>query len=64
MQLTGVADERLPAVDVDVQRGAAARVPRLVLVGADGQLGPGVTAFVGPNGQGKTNLVEAVGYLA
>ncbi|MFG3379160.1 DNA replication/repair protein RecF [Streptomyces sp. NPDC047999] len=27
-------------------------------------LGPGVTAFVGANGQGKTNLVEAVGYLA
>jgi DNA replication and repair protein RecF len=27
-------------------------------------LGPGVTSFVGPNGQGKTNLVEAVGYLA
>jgi DNA replication and repair protein RecF len=27
-------------------------------------LGPGVTAFVGPNGQGKTNLVEAIGYLA
>ncbi|MBM7784354.1 DNA replication/repair protein RecF [Tenggerimyces flavus] len=24
----------------------------------------GVTAFVGPNGQGKTNLVEAIGYLA
>ena len=24
----------------------------------------GVTAMVGPNGQGKTNLVEAVGYLA
>jgi DNA replication and repair protein RecF len=24
----------------------------------------GVTAFVGPNGQGKTNLVEAVGYLS
>jgi DNA replication and repair protein RecF len=24
----------------------------------------GVTALVGPNGQGKTNLVEAVGYLA
>lgn len=23
-------------------------------------LDPGVTAFVGPNGQGKTNLVEAV----
>ncbi len=27
-------------------------------------LDPGATAFVGPNGQGKTNLVEAVGYLA
>jgi DNA replication and repair protein RecF len=27
-------------------------------------LGPGVTVFVGANGQGKTNLVEAVGYLA
>lgn len=27
-------------------------------------LQPGVTAFIGPNGQGKTNLVEAVGYLA
>ena len=24
-------------------------------------LGGGVTAFVGPNGQGKTNLVEAIG---
>ena len=24
----------------------------------------GVTAFVGPNGQGKTNLVEAIGYAA
>ena len=28
------------------------------------ELEPGVTAFVGPNGQGKTNLVEALGYLA
>jgi DNA replication and repair protein RecF len=27
-------------------------------------LGPGVTTFLGPNGQGKTNLVEAVGYAA
>ncbi|PZF82743.1 DNA replication/repair protein RecF [Jiangella anatolica] len=27
-------------------------------------LRPGVTAFVGPNGQGKTNLVEALNYLA
>ncbi|MFF8832052.1 DNA replication/repair protein RecF [Streptomyces sp. NPDC015131] len=27
-------------------------------------LGPGVGVFVGANGQGKTNLVEAVGYLA
>lgn len=27
-------------------------------------LDPGVTTFVGPNGQGKTNLVEAIGYLA
>lgn len=27
-------------------------------------LTPGVTALVGPNGQGKTNVVEALGYLA
>jgi RecF protein len=27
-------------------------------------LAPGATALVGPNGQGKTNLVEAVGYVA
>jgi DNA replication and repair protein RecF len=27
-------------------------------------LSPGVTTFLGPNGQGKTNLVEAVGYVA
>ncbi len=30
----------------------------------DVPLGPGVTAFVGRNGQGKTNLVEAVDYLS
>ena len=30
----------------------------------DLDLEPGVTALVGPNGQGKTNLVEALGYLA
>jgi len=33
-------------------------------VAADVSLGPGPTVFVGPNGQGKTNLVEAVDYLA
>ncbi len=31
---------------------------------ADLPLGPGVTTLVGLNGQGKTNLVEAIGYLA
>ncbi|MGL4178450.1 MAG: DNA replication/repair protein RecF [Dermatophilaceae bacterium] len=31
---------------------------------ADIALEPGVTTFLGSNGQGKTNLVEAVGYLA
>ncbi|MDQ1696329.1 MAG: replication and repair protein RecF [Frankiaceae bacterium] len=30
----------------------------------DLELAPGITALVGPNGQGKTNLVEALGYLA
>ncbi len=28
------------------------------------ELTPGVTTFVGPNGQGKTNLVEAIGYVS
>jgi DNA replication and repair protein RecF len=28
------------------------------------ELGPGATCFVGANGQGKTNLVEAIDYLA
>ncbi|WP_018157542.1 DNA replication/repair protein RecF [Demetria terragena] len=31
---------------------------------ADVPLGPGVTTFLGFNGQGKTNLVEAAGYVA
>jgi len=31
---------------------------------ADVTLGPGATTFLGANGQGKTNLVEAAGYLA
>lgn len=31
---------------------------------AELELGPGATLFVGRNGQGKTNLVEAIGYLS
>jgi DNA replication and repair protein RecF len=31
---------------------------------ADVALGPGPTVFVGRNGQGKTNLAEAIAYLA
>ena len=31
---------------------------------ADVQFDPGPTAVVGPNGQGKTNLLEAIAYLA
>ena len=31
---------------------------------ADMEFHPGVTAFIGMNGQGKTNIVEAVAYLA
>ncbi|MGO1775759.1 MAG: AAA family ATPase, partial [Agrococcus casei] len=27
-------------------------------------LTPGATLFIGKNGQGKTNLVEAIGYVA
>ena len=30
----------------------------------DLELEPGVSALVGPNGQGKTNLAEAIGYVA
>ena len=30
----------------------------------DVELGPGATAFLGRNGQGKTNLVEAIDYLS
>jgi DNA replication and repair protein RecF len=33
-------------------------------VGVEVPLGPGVTVFTGANGQGKTNLVEAVEFLA
>ncbi|MET3961932.1 DNA replication and repair protein RecF [Marmoricola sp. OAE513] len=32
--------------------------------GVEVEIGPGVTAFVGRNGQGKTNLVEAIDYLS
>ncbi|GER22971.1 DNA replication and repair protein RecF [Zafaria cholistanensis] len=31
---------------------------------ADFELGPGTTVFVGSNGVGKTNIAEAIGYLA
>ena len=31
---------------------------------AEVPLGPGVTTLVGQNGQGKTNIAEAIGYLA
>jgi DNA replication and repair protein RecF len=31
---------------------------------AELELSPGITVLIGPNGVGKTNLVEAVGYLA
>ena len=31
---------------------------------ADVELAPGVTAFIGRNGQGKTNLIEAIDYLS
>ena len=27
------------------------------------ELGPGLTAVIGANGQGKSNLVEAIAYL-
>ncbi|MGI9197304.1 MAG: AAA family ATPase, partial [Candidatus Nanopelagicales bacterium] len=30
----------------------------------DVALDPGINALIGPNGQGKTNVVEAVGYLS
>jgi DNA replication and repair protein RecF len=46
------------------------RVARVELVDfrsyehVDVMLDAGVSVFVGPNGQGKTNLVEALGYLA
>src|SRR3954447_22124052 len=33
-------------------------------VGAELELEPGPAVFVGANGQGKTNLIEALGYVA
>jgi DNA replication and repair protein RecF len=30
----------------------------------DIRLAPGITVFLGPNGVGKTNIAEAIGYLA
>jgi len=33
-------------------------------VGVELELNKGVTSLIGPNGQGKTNLVEALGYVA
>lgn len=46
---------RLTALDLTSFRS----YPRLEL-----SLDPGVTVFVGPNGQGKTNIVESLWYLA
>ena len=31
---------------------------------AELEFGPGLTAIVGENGQGKTNLLEAIGWIA
>jgi DNA replication and repair protein RecF len=51
-------------------RGKTVHLTRLALtdfrsyVDVDVPLEPGVTIFSGPNGEGKTNLVEAVGYAA
>jgi DNA replication and repair protein RecF len=33
-------------------------------VSADLTLEAGVTTLIGPNGEGKTNLAEAIGYVA
>jgi DNA replication and repair protein RecF len=50
--------------------GVAVRLERLELVdfrnhdGAVVDLPPGVSVLAGPNGVGKTNLLEAIGYLA
>jgi DNA replication and repair protein RecF len=51
-------------------RGETVHLTRLALTDfrsytdVDVSLAPGVTIFSGPNGEGKTNLVEAVGYAA
>ena len=31
---------------------------------ADVHLAPGINVLIGPNGVGKTNIVESIGYLA
>jgi len=55
-------DERARGADVYVERLALADFRNYAH--ADIPLRPGVTCFTGANGQGKTNLVEAVAYLA
>ena len=48
----------------DVRRRADAGGLPLVRRGRRRTLEPGATAFIGRNGQGKTNLVEAIDYLS
>ena len=57
-------------VEPAAQRAADVHLRRLAVADfrswerAELDLEPGVTVLVGPNGVGKTNLVEAAGYLA
>lgn len=69
MQLTGVPDDLLLAVDDDGQFGAATRVPRPVLAGADEEFGPRLAGQrargldrVGP--VGRAALAPPAGLLA